>query len=419
MKSVLKAIGLSTTVISLFVVSTFGETNLQAGATQPLPKLLDLGAHKCIPCKMMAPILEELTKEYKGRFDVEFIDVWMPENQAKAEAHGIRSIPTQIFFDATGKELWRHEGFISKEDILNKWKALGYDMQAGAGAKSGDTTKIERWQPLAPDTRSKETVCYLSDATIDPQNSVTVSTPQGDIRIKDLHHFFIMYTSLTKDKADVETRAAVTDWKSGQPLKLDQAVYLTGVDESSGRPWIRAFANRQDALETQAKDGGSLIAWDALKQSELSHRCGFCDRACYPQDSAEVLIEGIQSYGCCAHCAMGVAARSGKDIEVRQPDALTGEMIVVKTKDGQIASIEPASSVAWFGKKKTADGKWVSAGCFHQGFFTSVDHLKTWLEQHPLETGEMITIEQSLADKMKLMPEQIAKACKIGECSPK
>jgi len=92
-----------------------------------LPKLLDLGAHKCIPCKKMTPILDELTKEYRGIFDVEFVDVWQPENKAVAQKHQIQSIPTQIFFDETGKEIWRHVGFISKEDLLAKWTELGYD----------------------------------------------------------------------------------------------------------------------------------------------------------------------------------------------------------------------------------------------------------------------------------------------------
>jgi thioredoxin 1 len=110
----------------------------KAEAVQTLPKLLDLGAKKCIPCKMMAPILDELTKEYNGVFDVEFIDVWQPENKEKAQAHGIRSIPTQIFFDAKGKELWRHEGFISKEDILKKWKELGFTFKPVQQAKAAD-----------------------------------------------------------------------------------------------------------------------------------------------------------------------------------------------------------------------------------------------------------------------------------------
>jgi thioredoxin 1 len=89
----------------------------------PIPKLLDLGATKCIPCKMMEPILEALKEEYKGQFDVVFIDVW--ENPAESRKHGVKLIPTQIFFDADGKELFRHEGFYSREDILAKWKELG------------------------------------------------------------------------------------------------------------------------------------------------------------------------------------------------------------------------------------------------------------------------------------------------------
>ncbi len=94
-----------------------------------MPKLIDLGAHKCIPCKKMAPVLDELTKEYEGTFDVEFIDVWQKENAPKAEEYGIKSIPTQIFFNAEGKELWRHEGFLSKEAILKKWKEFGVELK--------------------------------------------------------------------------------------------------------------------------------------------------------------------------------------------------------------------------------------------------------------------------------------------------
>lgn len=101
---------------------TSGETNPAAG----LPKLVDLGAGKCIPCKMMAPILEELKEEYRGRFDVVFIDVW--ENPEEKKSYGIRVIPTQIFYDAAGKELFRHEGFFAKDDILKKWKELKIDV---------------------------------------------------------------------------------------------------------------------------------------------------------------------------------------------------------------------------------------------------------------------------------------------------
>jgi len=92
-----------------------------------LPRLVDLGAGRCVPCKRMAPVLEEVKKEYAGVFDVEFIDVL--ENPDAGKKYNIRMIPTQIFFDAAGKELFRHEGFFSKENILAKWNQLGIDIK--------------------------------------------------------------------------------------------------------------------------------------------------------------------------------------------------------------------------------------------------------------------------------------------------
>jgi len=102
------------------------EVARQSAATETkaaLPRLVDLGATKCIPCKMMAPILEELKKTHAGKFDVVFIDVW--ENPDEAKKYNIKLIPTQVFYDASGQERFRHEGFFSKEDILAKWKELG------------------------------------------------------------------------------------------------------------------------------------------------------------------------------------------------------------------------------------------------------------------------------------------------------
>ena len=94
-----------------------------------LPKLLDLGAGKCIPCKMMAPILEQMKTEYAGTLEVEFIDVW--KNPDAGKQYKIEVIPTQIFYDAAGKELFRHIGFFAKTDILAKWKELGVELKTG------------------------------------------------------------------------------------------------------------------------------------------------------------------------------------------------------------------------------------------------------------------------------------------------
>lgn len=88
-----------------------------------LPKLIDLGADKCIPCKMMKPILDELKTNYADKLGVEFIDVW--ENPGEGEKYGISLIPTQIFYDPDGNEFFRHEGFFSKEEILNEFKKKG------------------------------------------------------------------------------------------------------------------------------------------------------------------------------------------------------------------------------------------------------------------------------------------------------
>lgn len=92
-----------------------------------LPLLVDVGADKCIPCIKMAPILEELKKEYEGVLNVKFVDVWKKPEEAKT--YRIMGIPTQIFYDASGKELRRHFGFISKEDILQTFEDLGVTLK--------------------------------------------------------------------------------------------------------------------------------------------------------------------------------------------------------------------------------------------------------------------------------------------------
>ena len=85
--------------------------------------MVDLGADSCIPCKMMAPIIEKLEKTYRGKAAIVFIDVWKDKEPAKR--FGIRAIPTQIFFDKKGKEVYRHTGFMSEADIVGQLKRMG------------------------------------------------------------------------------------------------------------------------------------------------------------------------------------------------------------------------------------------------------------------------------------------------------
>jgi len=99
---------------------------VDGAAVVGLPRLVDLGADKCVPCKMMVPILAELKTQYTEKFSVEFIDVW--KNSGAGVQYGVKVIPTQIFFAADGTELFRHEGFYAKEDILAKWQELGIEL---------------------------------------------------------------------------------------------------------------------------------------------------------------------------------------------------------------------------------------------------------------------------------------------------
>jgi len=87
------------------------------------PSLVDFGAVGCRVCIIMAPILEELKEEYKGVCNVEFINVY--ENQILAQRYGVQSIPVQMFFDKDGREVYRHVGFYSKDDILAKLSEIG------------------------------------------------------------------------------------------------------------------------------------------------------------------------------------------------------------------------------------------------------------------------------------------------------
>ena len=99
-----------------------GDATPATGGKQ-LPKVLDLGSVGCIPCEKMKPILAELKTELKGKVDVEFTDIAV--DAAAADKYGIQTIPTQIFFDASGKEVTRHIGFMPKADILAQLKQMG------------------------------------------------------------------------------------------------------------------------------------------------------------------------------------------------------------------------------------------------------------------------------------------------------
>jgi thioredoxin len=90
-----------------------------------LVTMIDLGADKCVPCKLMAPIITKIEKTYAGKAAIVFIDVWKYHDQVAR--FGIRAIPTQIFFDENSREVYRHIGFMSEKDIVQQLKKMGVE----------------------------------------------------------------------------------------------------------------------------------------------------------------------------------------------------------------------------------------------------------------------------------------------------
>ncbi len=81
----------------------------------PLVTFIELGTESCIPCRMMQPVMKEISGEYKGTVKVIFIDLY--KDKEAAQKYGVRVMPTQVFLDAQGREFFRHEGFYPKAEI--------------------------------------------------------------------------------------------------------------------------------------------------------------------------------------------------------------------------------------------------------------------------------------------------------------
>ena len=110
-----------------------GQPSLPEVPVKGMVTMLDLGAKKCIPCKMMAPILVKMEAAYKGKAAIVFIDVSKHRDQGRR--FGIRVIPTQIFFDKDGKEVYRHFGFMSEQAIVAQLKNMGVDQDKSDAPK--------------------------------------------------------------------------------------------------------------------------------------------------------------------------------------------------------------------------------------------------------------------------------------------
>lgn len=110
-------------LLAFTTVAVSDQANFDSVPVAGTVTMIDLGADKCIPCKMMAPILVKLKSRYEGKAVIEFIDVW--KHREQVGRFSIRAIPTQIFFDPNRKEVYRHVGFMSEKEIVAQLEKMG------------------------------------------------------------------------------------------------------------------------------------------------------------------------------------------------------------------------------------------------------------------------------------------------------
>lgn len=128
-----------------FALNVTEKIDIEKLKSYKIPIVIDFGSDSCIPCKKMAPVLNELNSELQGKAIVRFVDVW--KNQSLAEGYPISVIPTQIFIDSNGKpftpkdskkmnmKLYKsdsgehiftvHEGGITKEELIDILNEMG------------------------------------------------------------------------------------------------------------------------------------------------------------------------------------------------------------------------------------------------------------------------------------------------------
>jgi thioredoxin 1 len=109
-----------------FLVVWGGMPTLAQGSTpaQGKPALYEFGAKTCIPCQQMKQVMADLNASHGSQ--MEFRMVYVDENRPMFGQYQIVAIPTQVFLDASGKEVDRHLGALTKEEVLQKLKELKF-----------------------------------------------------------------------------------------------------------------------------------------------------------------------------------------------------------------------------------------------------------------------------------------------------
>ena len=118
-------IGLLCLAVGFLVVWQPMPTQAQGAApAKGKPAVYDFGAKYCVPCKEMQKVVAELKPQYGDQ--VEFRMLYTDEEMPLFEKYKIVAIPTQVFFDASGKVVDQHIGALPKEELIKKLKELKF-----------------------------------------------------------------------------------------------------------------------------------------------------------------------------------------------------------------------------------------------------------------------------------------------------
>jgi thioredoxin 1 len=112
-----------------------GKSVSVAEKPKELPRMWDFGSVSCIPCKTMKGILDPMMVDYQGKVDIRIINVY--EDKERAQQFRIITIPTQVFMDAAGKELFRHIGVYPRDSIEAKFREFSMPVVSGTKAPTG------------------------------------------------------------------------------------------------------------------------------------------------------------------------------------------------------------------------------------------------------------------------------------------
>lgn len=104
-----------TGVLIAIILCTLLFPNPSFSADKPVLTFIELGSVNCVPCKKMQKVMKNIENNYGDQIKVIFHDIYKEKDKVKK--YEVKLIPTQIFFDKSGKEIFRHEGFFPESEI--------------------------------------------------------------------------------------------------------------------------------------------------------------------------------------------------------------------------------------------------------------------------------------------------------------